>query len=511
MQGRSFYDVLEAAEDATEQQLKEAYRRQAMQWHPDRHDGAQAKAVAEHRFKEIHEAYRTLREPASRRDYDRALAELRGKQDGARAEHSKARTGERRAAGDSSASDAEKMFYEQMLDLAAELFSRGFPQEAVAKALTSLGCPEAMANAAAASAASTRPTNSRQGKKASGGAEAKESARAKQRTQKAEAPKFRQRQMLSAKPAPRGEQKVAFLLTILVLFAWLLTKYSSGQQGTPAADTSFVSLIQSPVARGRFAAHAIMLFVGGLFGWHVASLARLSVRWRVRAAATSMVALSAAVFSGGYLQARDSAVATQAKPPGAAAATTGLPKPAVEGTSIASKADEAYRVVVARVEAQYPFLNPDSPSFDAPSVQWVESHMAVHQRAGSERIAALVQAISEMEAELKARAARSRAQPAPSASPVNEEAQRSAMTTDERVTISMACNEFQVRGDVVGHRACMSQQTAIAVATPPLPSMGRLSMDDRLTIGMACNDFQVAGDVAGYKTCMRAQLSKVGL
>ena len=33
------YEILGVGPDATEQQIKEAYRREAMKWHPDSHDG----------------------------------------------------------------------------------------------------------------------------------------------------------------------------------------------------------------------------------------------------------------------------------------------------------------------------------------------------------------------------------------------------------------------------------------------------------------------------------------
>ena len=62
-----FYDVLGVSRDASEDEIKKAYRRLARQYHPDTNDGDPA---AEARFKEISVAYDTLRDPEKRRRYD---------------------------------------------------------------------------------------------------------------------------------------------------------------------------------------------------------------------------------------------------------------------------------------------------------------------------------------------------------------------------------------------------------------------------------------------------------
>ena len=67
------YEILGVGPDATEQQIKEAYRREAMKWHPDRHDSAAAKGEADRRFKDLAVAYRTLRNPVDRANHDRQL------------------------------------------------------------------------------------------------------------------------------------------------------------------------------------------------------------------------------------------------------------------------------------------------------------------------------------------------------------------------------------------------------------------------------------------------------
>lgn len=69
---RDPYEVLGVPKDVTAEDLKSAFRRQAMQYHPDRNPGD---AEAEERFKELSEAYATLRDPEARARYDRYGAE----------------------------------------------------------------------------------------------------------------------------------------------------------------------------------------------------------------------------------------------------------------------------------------------------------------------------------------------------------------------------------------------------------------------------------------------------
>ncbi len=63
-----YYEVLGVARDADDKTLKAAFRRLAMQFHPDRNPGDHG---AEAKFKEINEAYEKLRDPQKRAAYDR--------------------------------------------------------------------------------------------------------------------------------------------------------------------------------------------------------------------------------------------------------------------------------------------------------------------------------------------------------------------------------------------------------------------------------------------------------
>lgn len=67
MSKRDYYEVLGVARDASDEDLKKAYRRCAMKHHPDRNPGD---AAAEAAFKECKEAYEVLSDGAKRRTYD---------------------------------------------------------------------------------------------------------------------------------------------------------------------------------------------------------------------------------------------------------------------------------------------------------------------------------------------------------------------------------------------------------------------------------------------------------
>ncbi|HEX4411801.1 MAG TPA: molecular chaperone DnaJ [Xanthobacteraceae bacterium] len=68
MAKRCYYESLSIERTATEVDVKTAFRKQAMQCHPDRNPGDKD---AEHRFKEINEAYEVLKDPDKRAAYDR--------------------------------------------------------------------------------------------------------------------------------------------------------------------------------------------------------------------------------------------------------------------------------------------------------------------------------------------------------------------------------------------------------------------------------------------------------
>ena len=67
MSKRDYYDVLGVSRGASAEEIKKAYRKVALKYHPDRNQGDKA---AEEKFKEAAEAYEVLSDPQKRAQYD---------------------------------------------------------------------------------------------------------------------------------------------------------------------------------------------------------------------------------------------------------------------------------------------------------------------------------------------------------------------------------------------------------------------------------------------------------
>ena len=73
MAKRDYYEVLGVAKDASEADIKKAYRKAAMKYHPDKFSNAsdKEKKDAEEKFKEVNEAYQVISDKEKRAQYDR--------------------------------------------------------------------------------------------------------------------------------------------------------------------------------------------------------------------------------------------------------------------------------------------------------------------------------------------------------------------------------------------------------------------------------------------------------
>lgn len=77
MEFKDYYDTLGLSRDASQAEVKRAYRRLARKYHPD----VSKESDAEERFKEVNEAYEVLKDPEKRSAYDRLGSEWKSGQD----------------------------------------------------------------------------------------------------------------------------------------------------------------------------------------------------------------------------------------------------------------------------------------------------------------------------------------------------------------------------------------------------------------------------------------------
>lgn len=69
---KNYYDILGVSKDATQEEIKRAFKKASIKWHPDKHvnDSEEDRQKAEEKFKEINEAYEVLGDENKRREYD---------------------------------------------------------------------------------------------------------------------------------------------------------------------------------------------------------------------------------------------------------------------------------------------------------------------------------------------------------------------------------------------------------------------------------------------------------
>lgn len=78
MERKDYYSILGVNKNATEDEIKEAYRKLALKYHPDRYSGKpeEEKKAAEDKFKDIAEAYSVLSDKEKRAQYDNPMSDF---------------------------------------------------------------------------------------------------------------------------------------------------------------------------------------------------------------------------------------------------------------------------------------------------------------------------------------------------------------------------------------------------------------------------------------------------
>jgi len=138
------YDVLGLPAHASLEEIKKAYRREAMKWHPDRSNNS---SEAKERFHQAAEAYKFLSENYSRGADDGSAKQSSGESryessDSSRSEHY---TDSQYSRDQSEDKFADTVFWEVMLDFAIKLAQTGLNEREISNQLCQNGCQERLA------------------------------------------------------------------------------------------------------------------------------------------------------------------------------------------------------------------------------------------------------------------------------------------------------------------------------------------------------------------------------
>ncbi|MEZ0603304.1 J domain-containing protein [Paraburkholderia sp. IW21] len=129
----TLYDTLGVHVHATDDEIKRAYRKAAMKWHPDRNSGAEE--VARATFQEIKDAYAILSDAAQRKVYDAVYTEQMRGWEAQRTRQQKAQA-EREAA----ARAVDEAAYAEMVSLAMRFADEGHNRDVLFGVLLGRRC-----------------------------------------------------------------------------------------------------------------------------------------------------------------------------------------------------------------------------------------------------------------------------------------------------------------------------------------------------------------------------------
>jgi curved DNA-binding protein CbpA len=134
----TLYDTLSVPENATAEEIKRAYRKAVMRWHPDRNVGQEHAARAT--FLDIRNAYAILSDPAQRQVYDSVFAEEMKRQEAQRLREEQGQA--EREAALRAAQEAE---YASRVALAMRFATQGYNRDVVRGVLLAHDCNDDLA------------------------------------------------------------------------------------------------------------------------------------------------------------------------------------------------------------------------------------------------------------------------------------------------------------------------------------------------------------------------------
>ncbi|HEY4298579.1 MAG TPA: J domain-containing protein [Paraburkholderia sp.] len=129
----TLYDTLGVHTHATDDEIKRAYRKAAMKWHPDRNNGAEE--VARAAFQEIKDAYAILSDAAQRKVYDAVYTEQMRGWEAQRARHQQAQ-----AKREAAARAADEAAYAEMVSAAIRFADEGHNRDVLFGVLLGRQC-----------------------------------------------------------------------------------------------------------------------------------------------------------------------------------------------------------------------------------------------------------------------------------------------------------------------------------------------------------------------------------
>ncbi|CAN7535878.1 J domain-containing protein [Caballeronia sp. LjRoot34] len=134
----TLYDTLSVPENATAEEIKRAYRKAVMRWHPDRNAGQEQAARAA--FLDIRNAYAILSDPAQRQVYDSVFAEEMKRQEAQRL-----REEQEQAERDAAVRAAQEAEYASRVALAMRFATQGYNRDVVRGVLLAHDCSDDLA------------------------------------------------------------------------------------------------------------------------------------------------------------------------------------------------------------------------------------------------------------------------------------------------------------------------------------------------------------------------------